>query len=121
DEVPETLLAQLDELAIRPEDIDYVVVNHLEPDHTGWIESFRAIREKFQIVTSEKGKPLLEAFYGITEDIRTVRTGDTLDLGGRRLKFAEIPHVHWPESMVSFDEKTGTLFTCDAFGSFGKV
>jgi len=122
DGVPETLYAQFDEMKLDINDIDYVVVNHLEPDHSGWLETFKTMRSEFQIITSEKGKPLLEAFYGITENIRTVKTGDTVDLGGGRvLAFADIPNVHWPETMATFDTKSGTLFPCDAFGSFGAL
>lgn len=50
-----------------------------------------------------------------------VSDDDTLDLGGRILEFAEIPNVHWPDTMVTFDHQTGTLFSCDAFGSYGRV
>ncbi len=122
DGVPETLYAQFDSMGLDINDIDYVIVNHLEPDHSGWLETFKTMRSEFQIITSEKGKPLLEAFYGITENIRTVKTGDSVDLGdGRVLAFAEIPNVHWPETMATFDTKSGTLFPCDAFGSFGKI
>lgn len=122
DGVPETLLAQFEQLQLNPEDIDYVIINHHEPDHSGWLDAFKQIRPNFQIITSVKGQALLEAFYGITEDIRTVKTGDTLDLGGGRvLAFADIPNVHWPETMATFDTKSGTLMPCDAFGSFGAI
>lgn len=122
DGIPETLYAQLDSMNLDINDIDYVIVNHLEPDHSGWLETFKTMRDNFQIITSVKGKPLLEAFYGITENIRTVTTGDTLDLGnGRVLAFADIPNVHWPETMATFDTLSGTLFPCDAFGSFGSI
>ena len=122
DGVPETLLTQLEQINIAPESIDYVIVNHMEPDHTGWIEDFRKIRPDFTIVTSEKAVPLMEAFFDITGDIMTVGDGDTLDLGdGRVLAFAEIPNVHWPETIATFDTKSGTLMPCDAFGSFGSI
>lgn len=122
DGVPETLFEQFKQMDIKAEDIDYVIVNHHEPDHSGWIEAFKQIRDDFQIITSVRGEPLLEAFYGITKNIRTVKSGDTLDLGdGRVLAFADIPNVHWPETMATFDTKSGTLLPCDAFGSFGAV
>jgi anaerobic nitric oxide reductase flavorubredoxin len=121
DGVPETLLAQLAELDIQLEAIDYVVINHMEPDHSGWLEAFRALRPEFTIVTSAKAVPLLEAFYRLgNQKIKVVGDGDTLDLGqGHVLAFAEIPNVHWPETIATFDTKTGTLMPCDAFGSFG--
>ncbi|AHC15793.1 FprA family A-type flavoprotein [Salinispira pacifica] len=122
DGVPETLFEQFDQMGIKAEDIDYVIVNHHEPDHSGWLEDFKKIRDDFQIITSVKGEPLLEAFYEITNDVRTVKTGDSLDLGdGRVLAFADIPNVHWPETMATFDTKSGTLMPCDAFGSFGAI
>jgi len=122
DGVPETLFAQLEKINVDPESIDYVIINHMEPDHAGWIEDFRKIRPDFTIVTSKKAVPLLEAYFDITENIMVVGDGDTLDLGeGRVLAFAEIPNVHWPETIATFDTKTGTLMPCDAFGSFGSV
>lgn len=122
DGVPETLYAQLDEMNIKITDIDYVIVNHMEPDHSGWLRTFREMRGDFKIICSEKAPALLEAFYGITENIQTVKSGDTLDLGnGRVLAFEDIPNVHWPETMATYDTKSCTLFPCDAFGSFGAV
>lgn len=120
DGVPETLYAQLKAIDVAPESIDYVIVNHMEPDHSGWIEDFRKIRPDFTIVTSAKAEPLMKAFFDIKNNIRIVGDGDTLDLGGGRvLAFAEIPNVHWPETIATFDTLSGTLMPCDAFGSFG--
>ncbi len=122
DGVPETLFAQLEQIDVAPDSIDYVIVNHMEPDHSGWIEDFRKIRSDFTIVTSAKAVPLMEAFFDITENIMVVGDGDTLDLGnGRVLAFAEIPNVHWPETIATFDTLSGTLMPCDAFGSFGSI
>lgn len=122
DGVPETLFAQLEKIDVDPDSIDYIIINHMEPDHSGWIEDFRKIRPNFTIVTGRKSVPLLEAFFDITDDIMVVGDGDTLDLGdGRVLAFAEIPNVHWPETIATFDTKSGTLMPCDAFGSFGAV
>jgi anaerobic nitric oxide reductase flavorubredoxin len=122
DGVPETLYEQLEKMDVDINDINYVIVNHLEPDHSGWLDTFKKMRGDFQIITSVKGEALLDAFYGIKDNIRTVKTGDTVDLGdGRVLVFADIPNVHWPETMATFDSKSGTLMPCDAFGSFGKI
>lgn len=124
DGVPETLFAQLEEMGTRLEEIDYVIINHMEPDHSGWLEPFAQLRgnNNFEIYCTERAVPLLEHFYGLTDNVRPVKSGDTLDLGGgRQLEFYEIPNVHWPETMVTFDRGTGTLFSCDAFGSFGSV
>ncbi len=120
DGVPETLYAQLSQMDVRLKDIRYAVLNHLEPDHTGWLSSLRNIHGDFEIVTTKKGAELVTAFYGLDIPVRIVKSGDTLDLGGgRRLHFMEIPNVHWPETMATYEESTGTLFPCDAFGSFG--
>jgi flavorubredoxin len=124
DGVPETLFAQLQEMNTKLEDIDYVIINHMEPDHSGWLEPFAELRGRnnFEIYCTERAVPLLEHFYGVTENVHPVKSGDTLDLGGgRQLEFYEIPNVHWPETMATFDRGTGTLFPCDAFGSFGSV
>ena len=122
DGVPETLFEQFDQVGIDAETIDYVIINHMEPDHSGWLEDFRKIRPDFKIVTSKKAVDLLEAFYGIKNEVIVVGDGDTLDLGdGRVLAFAEIPNVHWPETIATFDTRSGTLMSCDAFGSFGAV
>jgi len=122
DGVPESLFKLLDELNIEPKSIEYVIINHMEPDHSGWIEDFKKINPNFKVLCSEKSKELLGAFYEHTNDITCVKDGYTLDLGnGHVLEFYEIPNVHWPDTIVTFDTLTGTLFSCDAFGSFGKV
>jgi len=123
DGVPETLFEQLAKMEIELNEIDYVVINHMEPDHSGWLEEFRKLRgDDFTIVTSEKAVPLLKAFYDISVPTRVVKEGDTLDLGaGRVLSFVEIPNVHWPETIATFDTLSGTLMPCDAFGSYGAI
>jgi len=122
DGVPETLLAQLRALEIDPGDIDYVVLNHLEPDHTGWLEAFRKLRGEFTLVASPKGLELAGALYGIEGPKLAVGSGTRIDLGGgRELEFLEIPNVHWPETIATYERSSGTLFPCDAFGSFGAV
>lgn len=120
--LPESLEQQLEDLGETLETIDYFVVNHLEPDHTGWIEKLKTRRRPYEIITTAKGAKLFEAFFGMTDHIRVVDTGDTLDLGdGFQLYFESIPNVHWPETMATFEMKTKTLFSCDAFGSYGAV
>ncbi|OZV12220.1 MBL fold metallo-hydrolase [Tissierella sp. P1] len=122
DGVPESLFALLDKLNIDPKSIEYLIINHMEPDHSGWIEDFKKINPNFKVVCSKKSAELLDAFYGHTENITVVTDDDTLDLGnGHILKFVEIPNVHWPDTIATFDTLTGTLFSCDAFGSFGNA
>jgi flavorubredoxin len=122
DGVPETLHRQLGELGLGVDGIGFAVLNHLEPDHTGWLGPLRELNRTFEIVTTEKGAELLRAFYGRETRVRVVKSGDRLPLGGgRELLFEEIPNVHWPETMASYETSTGTLFSGDAFGSFGRV
>jgi flavorubredoxin len=101
--------------------VDYLVINHVEPDHSG---SLRAVREKYPSITligNKKTFPMVENFYRITENCMTVEDGDSLDLGKHKLSFHTIPMVHWPESMVTYESTTKILFSNDAFGSFGTL
>lgn len=119
---PESLLSMLECLEINPKSIEYLVVNHMEPDHSGWLKSFKKINPDFKILCSKKAKDLLEVFYGHTDNIQCVTEGDEFDLGnGHLLKFIEIPNVHWPDTIATFDQNTGVLFPCDLFGSFGRI
>ena len=122
DGVPESLFKLLDELEIDPKSIEYVIINHMEPDHSGWLEDFKKISTDFKVVCSQRAADLLEAFLDHKENIIVVKDMDTIDLGdGHLLQFREIPNVHWPDTIATFDTRTGTLFSCDAFGSFGIV
>jgi anaerobic nitric oxide reductase flavorubredoxin len=122
DGVPETLFAQLDQIGVDVKDVRYVVINHTEPDHTGWIKAFQKITDNFEVVITQKGKALAEAFYGLDVKYRTVGSGDRIDLGdGMTLLFEETPNLHWPDTMMTFEESTGTLMPCDAFGSYGAI
>ncbi len=109
--------------AVTPlEKIDYLVLNHMEPDHTGWLTEMKENNPDLKIYCSKKSVPLLKAFYKIEEGVEAVSTGDSLDLGGGKvLNFVDAPNVHWPETMVTFEASTGVLFSCDAFGSYGQV
>ena len=121
DGYPETLFKMLDEMEVDVNSIEYAVINHMEPDHSGWIENLLKIRPDIKIACSQAAKNLLEVFYKHTDNITVVKDGDTLDLGGRELSFVTIPNVHWPDTIATYDSQTGTLFTCDAFGSFGTI
>ncbi|HOV62707.1 MAG TPA: FprA family A-type flavoprotein, partial [Spirochaetia bacterium] len=114
--------AQLTDLGLSFRDIDYLIINHMEPDHTGWLAEFKKINPSVEILTTKKAAVLVKAFYHFDDGIRVVATGDTLSLGGgKELLFVETPNVHWPETMVTYEKQSKTLFSCDAFGSFGKV
>lgn len=122
DGVPETLYKNLEEIDVNPQDIDYLIVNHMEPDHSGWIESFEKITKDFEIICTDKAAKLVTSFYGNDERIRVVKEGDTLDLGqGKVLSFHPTPNVHWPDTMLTYEASTKTLFSCDMYGAFGRM
>jgi len=112
---------QLAQAGSRFEDIDYLVLNHLEPDHTAYISEIRRRNPDIQIISTPKGIAMVEKFFKITDKLRSVKTGDTLDLGGTVLEFFETPNIHWPETMMSFERTNGILFSCDGFGSYGRL
>ena len=101
--------------------IDYLVVNHMEPDHSSSIVALRRLYPGLQIVGNAKTLQMIGGFYGITEGLLEVREGETLDLGGLSLSFHLIPMVHWPETMVSWCPERRTVFSGDAFGTFGAL
>jgi flavorubredoxin len=113
---------QLDARSLSVADLDYLVLNHMEPDHTSWLPYLIEKNPKIVVLCTERAAKLARAFYGEAITYRIVKTGDTLDLGrGRVLHFIETPNTHWPETMMTWEESTGALFSCDVFGGFGLV
>lgn len=119
---------QLDEYILKIEDvigkgkqIDYLIINHMEPDHSGLIPSITSRYPNIKIVGNTKTADMINNFYGITDNLHIVKEGDTIDLGTHKLKFFMTPMVHWPETMVTYEETSKTLFSMDAFGSFGSL
>jgi anaerobic nitric oxide reductase flavorubredoxin len=102
-------------------ELDYVIVNHMEPDHTGVISTLRKIAPDITIIASKKAEPMLAAFYGIDTGIKIVEDGEELQLGTHTLKFFSTPFVHWPETIMTYEKTQGILFSCDAFGSYGAL
>ncbi|MBQ3172897.1 MAG: FprA family A-type flavoprotein [Alistipes sp.] len=103
---------------------DYLVVQHLEPDHAGTIAIALQRYPEMQVVASDKAVKMMPQFFCDTDfSARTiaVKEGDTLDLGGRTLHFAMAPMVHWPEVMVTYDSTDKVLFSADGFGKFGAL
>ena len=98
--------------------IDYLIVNHMEPDHSGSISIMRKFYPEMKIIGNKKTLEMIEAFYGIHDGVVEVKEGEILDLGRHKLAFATIPMVHWPESMVTYDTTDKVLFSTDAFGGF---
>lgn len=101
---------------------DYLIVNHMEPDHSGAIGRLTELYPEITIVATAMAVKFLGQFNpGKTFRTQAVKEGDTICLGGKTLKFFTAPMVHWPEVMVTFEESTGTLFSADAFGKFGAI
>ncbi|MEA3465543.1 MAG: FprA family A-type flavoprotein [Thermodesulfobacteriota bacterium] len=113
---------ELKSIPIDAKNIDYMIINHMEPDHTSWLPEFHRQNPQLQFYLTAKAAKLLKSFYGIEDNVHVVKEGDTLDLGqGKVLQFFETPNIHWPETMMTFEQSSGTLFSCDAFGSYGKL
>ena len=117
----EEFLANVHE-AIGDRAIDYLVVNHMEPDHSSLIAYMLEKYPSLQIVANAKTVPMLQGYYGTPQErIQVMKEGDSLCLGSCSLSFHMIPMVHWPETMVTWLAEEGTLFAGDAFGTFKAV
>lgn len=101
--------------------IDYVVVNHMEPDHSGSLALLKQYYPDIQVIGNKKTFGMMQGFYHISENEIEVKNADTLSLGQHTLRFTLTPMVHWPETMMTLDETTHTLFAGDAFGCFGAL
>ena len=99
--------------------VDYLIVNHVEPDHAGCIGLLKQKYPNIQIVGNAKTFDMLYGYFGIAAQLCEVKEGDTLPLGKRTLTFYMAPMVHWPEVMVTYDNTDKILFSADAFGTFG--
>ncbi len=102
---------------------DYLVVQHMEPDHSANINSFASEYPEAQIVSTDKAFAMMNKFFGTDYNERriVVKEGDTLALGEHTLTFYTAPMVHWPEVMMTYDSKDKVLFSADAFGKFGAL
>ena len=106
-------------LGDRP--LDYLIIHHMELDHSGEIENLLQRYPDVKIIGNVKTFKVLCGYLGQLPNLVDVKDGDTLDLGHHRLKFIFTPWVHWPETMMTFDETDGILFSGDGFGCFGTV
>ena len=101
-----------------PETLDYVIMNHAEPDHANGIEHILSVAPDARLLTSEKGQDMATSLFKIPEErIDAVEDEQTLDLGGKTVRFVDAPWLHWPETMFTFYEEEGILFSCDFFGA----
>jgi len=101
--------------------INYLIINHMEPDHSGAIRLVRQAYPDIIIVGNKQTFGMLEGYYGISGDRYEIINGDFLSLGKHTLRFFLTPMIHWPETMMTFDESNGILFSGDAFGSYGTL
>lgn len=101
--------------------LDYLVINHMEPDHSGSIALIRKYYPNIKIVGNKKTFGMMQGFYGIDDGIVEVKNGDSIELGHHTLNFVLTPMVHWPETMVTLDTTDNILFAGDAFGCFGAL
>ncbi len=100
----------------NPQDIDYIIINHVEQDHSSSLPEIAKVAPKAQIIASERGKDAIFEHYGTGLNIRTVKNGEELKLGSRTLKFIEAPMLHWPDSMFTYIIEDKILMPNDAFG-----
>jgi len=109
--------------ALSGREPDYLIVHHMEPDHSAVIAEFMEKYKKAVIVSSAKSFAMLQGFFGCDYADRRIAVGegDALSLGRHRLAFITAPMVHWPEVIVSYDECDKVLFSADAFGKFGAL
>ncbi|MHC5086680.1 MAG: oxygen-binding di-iron domain-containing protein [Planctomycetota bacterium] len=114
-------LTKLRNILPKGKQIDYLIIHHLEPDHSGSIPILLELFPQIQIIGTKKTAEFLEHLYGIRNNVKIVANGDELDLGKRKLIFFSTPMVHWPETMMSYEPNNKILFSGDAFGGFGTM
>ncbi len=101
---------------VDPKSISYLILNHMEPDHTGAIPRFLEAAPQCQVVLSKVAAQYYQNLFHKSNNLITVGDGDTLNIGKRTLKFFFLPFLHWPDSMFTWSEVDKTLFTCDMYG-----
>ncbi|ADG90833.1 beta-lactamase domain protein [Thermosphaera aggregans DSM 11486] len=100
-------------------DVKYLVVHHMEPDHSGSIPYLLASNPEVTVLGHVLSKGMIESFYQVKPRFQPVKDGEVLQLGGFRLRFLHTPWLHWPETIMTYVEEEEALLTCDAFGSYG--
>jgi len=116
----EEYLAQIAEIMPISE-LDYVIINHMEPDHSGALSRLRQLAPDALILGMPKTVKMLDDFYGLTEKIERLSNGQELSLGVNTLRFVYTPFVHWPETMMTYMVEQKVLFPCDGFGGYGTL
>ena len=102
---------------IDPQEIDYLIISHTEPDHSGLVKDFLELAPQATVVAAKMAIKFLEDLVHRPFDQMIVKNGETIDLGqGHVIEFVNAPNLHWPDTIFSYDHKSNILFTCDAFG-----
>lgn len=100
------------------ENLDFIIMNHAEPDHAGAIEYLMKKNKKIKLILTQKGKEIAEKLFTLDQKrIVIKKSGDVLDLGNKQIEFIEAPFLHWPETMFSYLKEDKMLFSCDFFGA----
>jgi flavorubredoxin len=102
---------------VNPAQIDYIIQNHNEPDHSGALEKLTQYAPNAQLVSSQAGKIYLKNIMNSDREVQVVRDGESLDLGGMTLQFINAPLLHWPDSMFTYIPEKKIVFTCDFLGA----
>jgi len=102
---------------VDPKDVDYIIVNHTEPDHSGSVVKLLEFNPEIEIIGTALAIEYLKEIVNGPFNYRIVTDGDTLDLGDLTLEFIMAPNLHWPDTMYTYVKETGVLFTCDSFGA----
>lgn len=122
DDAGAAYLNDLASIGLKLSDIDVLVLNHLEPDHSGFIQRIKAENPAIQIYTTAKGVAFVKNFFKIAENLHAVADNETVSLGtSGTLQFFETPNIHWPETMMTYYTQEKILFPCDCFGGYGDV
>lgn len=116
----EKFIANIKEV-LGDEKVDYLVVNHMEPDHSSSISVLREIYPDIKIVGNAKTLAMIKGFYGVVDNFVEIKDAEVLNIGEKNLTFYLTPMLHWPETMMTYINETKTLFSGDAFGAFGAL
>ncbi|MBB4035689.1 flavorubredoxin [Dysgonomonas hofstadii] len=109
------------EIALAGKPLDYVIINHMEPDHSGSLGLLRSRFPNVEVVGNKRTADMVQGFYGINDGVIVIDDGDQLSLGKHNLVFYMTPMVHWPETMMTYDTTDKIIFSGDAFGTFGTL
>ncbi len=107
--------------ALNGKPLDYLIINHMEPDHSGSLGLLRSKYPNVQIVGNKRTADMLQGFFSITDGVKVIQDEEELSLGKHKLIFYLTPMVHWPETMMTYDTTHKIIFSGDAFGTFGTL